>query len=789
MYFNILKKDLKRKKTMNIILLIFIAMASMFVSSSANNVVTILNATENYFEKAELKDYFLVTAYEEKNEEKVQDFLQTNPYVEDWDSAELLMSSAESWEKEDGKVLKLKTAPFIMAYDTLEQKFFDSDNQEIKSMKEDEIYLPLKVMEKNELKKGDILYLSNGEKKAEFKVAGIAKDALLGSQMMGATRLLVSDSGYEKVKEVSELKGMIYAIHSDQVEKLENDFNQEDIHVQFNGDKSLIKTTYIMDMVIAGLLLVVSICLILISLVILRFTIVFTLNEEFREIGVMKAIGIPQYNIRAIYIVKYLMISLVGAGVGFFGGIPFGMLMIQKVSQNMVMDSTGSTWLLNLLCSLAVVLLVLLFCYSSTGKVKKFSPIDAIREGSNGERFTRKGLLKLEKWHAGPVSFMALNDICTGLRSFAVLLLIFTLGILLIIIPVNTANTLSSDKLVSWFGMQESDLCLLNDEKDNRMIRESGRAGIEESYAEMEETLKQHGISAEIYQEVMFKLRASFKGKSYNSLCIQGNGNTLNEYVYEEGAAPKYENEIAITKMTAEQIGAKIGDTITITMGDEEKEYLITAYFQSMNNMGDGIRFSEKADIDYRMTTGTFTRQLSYLDEPDKEELKERRGEIEKLFPEYKVQTCGKYLSDMMGNIAGMLSSVKQLILIVVMAINVLVSILVSKTFLTRERGEIGMLKAVGFSNTSLICWQVLRIGMILVLSVIIGSLLSNPIAQISSGKVFEMMGATHIEFVVKPFEVYVVYPLLVLAATLVGAVISAQQIRGISAQETNNIE
>lgn len=42
MYRNILKKDLKRKKTMNFILLIFITMASMFVSSSASNMISIL---------------------------------------------------------------------------------------------------------------------------------------------------------------------------------------------------------------------------------------------------------------------------------------------------------------------------------------------------------------------------------------------------------------------------------------------------------------------------------------------------------------------------------------------------------------------------------------------------------------------------------------------------------------------------------------------------------------------------------------------------------------------------
>lgn len=789
MFFNILKKDLKRKKTMNVILLIFIAMASMFVSSSVNNMVSILNATENYFDRAELKDYYIITAYEEKNEQKLQDFLNTNSYVEDWNSEKLLSVPVGNWEKEDGKELTLQGAPLVQQMDSEGQKFFNSENQQITHIGENEMYLPLKVMDTNNLKAGDSLYLCKEDEKTEFVIAGSCKDALLGADMMGSVRILVSEEGYEKVKEYSDLKGMIYSVKAEKLEKLEEDFNQEDIKKMFSGNRDLIKMTYVMDMVIAGMLLVVSICLIVISMIILRFTIVFTLNEEFREIGVMKAIGVSETQIRGIYLTKYLMLAIVGAGIGFFAGIPFGKMLLAQVSRNMVMETEGNIWLLSLACAMGILLIVVLFCYRCTGRLKKFSPIDAIREGSNGERFTKKGLMKLEKWHGSPVSFLALNDILSKFRSFVVLLLIFTIGILLIIVPVNTANTLKSDKLVAWFGMQESDICMLNEEEDNRIIREEGRAGIKDNFKEMEEALKKQGIPVKVSQEVHFNFRVSMGEKSYNAFCLQGTGNTAEGYKYEEGTAPKYENEIAMTKMTAGHIGAELGDTVTITMGDEKKEFVITGYFQSMNNMGEGIRFSEKAEVDYSYTSGSFARQLTYTDEPDEKELEARKEKIADLYPEYTVYTCGEYLSDMMGGISDTLDTVKQFIVIVIMAINMLVTILVSRTFLAKERGEIGMLKAIGFNNSVLIRWQVLRIGVILVLSVILGALLATPVAQISTGKVFEMMGATHIEFVIKPFEVYVVYPLLVLVATLIGALISMQKIRGISAQETNNIE
>lgn len=89
-------------------------------------------------------------------------------------------------------------------------------------------------------------------------------------------------------------------------------FNESGVNVTMNMDRSANKSMYLMDMVAAAVMIIVSVCLILISMVILRFTIHFTMSEEFREIGVMKAIGIGNAKIRGLYIIKYLVISVVG---------------------------------------------------------------------------------------------------------------------------------------------------------------------------------------------------------------------------------------------------------------------------------------------------------------------------------------------------------------------------------------------------------------------------------------------------------------------------------------------
>ena len=52
MFFRILKKDLKRKKVMNAVLLSFILLAAMFVASGLSNVVSVMNGTDHYLKKA-----------------------------------------------------------------------------------------------------------------------------------------------------------------------------------------------------------------------------------------------------------------------------------------------------------------------------------------------------------------------------------------------------------------------------------------------------------------------------------------------------------------------------------------------------------------------------------------------------------------------------------------------------------------------------------------------------------------------------------------------------------------
>ena len=64
--------------------------------------------------------------------------------------------------------------------------------------------------------------------------------------------------------------------------------------------------------------------------------------------------------------------------------------------------------------SLLIVFITILFVYIYTGKVKKATPVDAIRNGQTGERYKSKTLYQLKTSHLKLNLYMALNDVLSA---------------------------------------------------------------------------------------------------------------------------------------------------------------------------------------------------------------------------------------------------------------------------------------------------------------------------------------------------------------------------------------
>lgn len=782
MYLRILKKDIKRKKTMNLILLIFVVLAVTFIASGANNFATVSSALDHFFEKADVPDYWFATM-RASDVEAFEQFAGESGY--DYSISRLIQIDPKNVLVEGEKLNYSDTLVLSTLGGT---KVFDKNNEELTEIHDGEIYVTNFIFEssENHCKEGGKIVIKQGEIEKQFTIKGYTKDALFGSSVVGMTRFLISDHDAALFDVQDARVSSSVEVHTKDVRYQER-FNALGINTIMALDRSKVDMLYYMDMLMAAILLVVSVCLIFISMVILRFVIHFTITEEYREIGVMKAIGIASGSIRRLYIVKYLAISIIGTAAGLGLSVPFGRLMMDGVSDKIIISGEENVWI-NIGMAVLAGMTVVLFSYFCTRRIGMFSPIDAIRSGETGERFRRKSILKLGKSRMSAVLFMACNDILSGMKSYVSMIVIFILGTLLVILPVNTINTLCSDNIVTLFNMAESDHVISMETMF--YPNEDNAAKVEKQLSEIREMFSEHGIAVDVFQEILFRVRVFGDDQVMDTLSFQGRGDvTTDQYVYMEGTPPQNRNEVALSYIIADEIGAKVGDDVDVKIGETTRTYTVTAINQSMNNMGEGMRFHPEAELDYAYAAGCFGAQVGYRDHPGEEQLAGRKTLIENLYPDAVVYTPGEYINVMIGDVAGQLGSMKTLILAIVLSINTLVAVLMVKSFIAREKRELALLKAIGFTNHSLVSIQVLRIGIVLFVSVFVGALISSPVSALTITPIFHMMGAYSIEFEIRAVEVYAVFPLIMLAATAFGAFVSAQGLRKISSSEISGIE
>lgn len=797
MNFRIVKKDLTKKKSINIILTVFILLATMFIASSINNFMVVTKGLDNYFDMEGLDDYFVFTMEDEpdkgkENRADISEFLDKSKNVKEYSKYNIVYISKQNMSLENGGELEMASSMLFSSFNISAQKFFDYDNKEIKDMENGTIYIPKAFYTKNNMKKGGIISVktSNGYSKS-FTIKGYFMDALLGSDMMGTKRFIISEEDFEDMYENSGLPvGEAYSIKTDTPDDLKNEMSKESFTSIFSDGKALIKTSYIMDMIVAAILLIVSVCLIVISIVMLRFIIVFNINEEFRQIGIMKAIGIRNGGIRRLYVAKFFVLSIIGAVLGFIGSIPFNRIMQKHVSRNIILLNTRSNIVLSILISIMVAAAITGFAYLSTRRIKKLSPMDAIRNGNTGERFKKKSPFRLHNSRAKTTTFMAANDIFSELKKFIVLLITGIVGIWLVVVPINTINTLRSDKIINWFSMLDCDLYIADDAGISDVITKRDRTAFEDYITNVKEKLEENGIETDrVFIETLYNLSIKKDDISTRSISKQGIGTHVDEYALVEGSAPKYENEILLAEKTKSRLKAKIGDKVKITLFGEDKEFIVSGFFEDMNNMGEGIRFHEDMVLDCNYVSGAFSIQVVLKDKVNGKELEKVMDRIKDIFDGALVMDTSDFISSMIGNIPKLLGQMKYLIIGIVLTINVLIVILMQKMFLIREKNKMATLKAIGFSNKSIIFWQTKRIFFVLTAGEIIGICTGKLITGVTSGRIFKMMGAPEIEYVIKPAEVYFGFPIAILLITVLGCIITMQKVRKITVSDINVVE
>ncbi len=795
MYLNILKKDLKRKRAMNIILLVFIILASMFVSSGVSNILTVTTALDRYFEMADVPDYFAL--YQNKASDKdVYKVLENAPAIDEFRIEEGITITQSNITRKGEPLDASNTSQTLTLQSdrVMGINYFLDDGSILKSVPKGKIYTAAFTEKNMGLKVGDRIIVEVEGVSREFTFAGGFKDAVLGSELTGVKRFIINGEDFDEYMSNETIKtmynGKTLYIHTADIDRTKSQIADISDGFTFEGSMDILNQAYIFDMIITGLILIMSLILIIISFVILRFTIAFTLSEEFREIGVMKAIGIRSIKIRGLYLIKYSAISVVGAGIGLILSYPFGKMLMELSTGSIIIDSSSNAFV-NIGCAVLVAAVILLFCLGCTGRVSKMSPIDAVRNGQTGERFRKKSIMSLGKSRLGTTAFLAANYIVSSPKRYAVIILTFFLCTSLLIILSNATASLKSGKLLKYFGMADCHVVTNVGDEAMKFMTEDGHEKVKKYLEDMEQTLAENGMPAKCMTEYfMYPMIKHGEYESKTAL-LQGTGTTTDMYEYSEGTPPQNSGEIAITTILAKKLKAAVGDTVTVSYPTGERsEYIITALYQAMVNQGTSVRVHNDCDINYLSAVGSPGTQIKFTDAPDDKEVLRRIEKIKELYPKFSnVKTAGENVSDTTG-VGDAIDAVKKMSAVLTVILAALITVLMERSFIAKEQAEIALTKAIGMRNAKIYGQHTLRFFISAAAAVLIAEFLGMPLTKLCFDPIFGSMGLEMgVEYVQNPVEIYAVFPVIVLAATAASAFFTSLYTNKIKSSDTANIE
>lgn len=781
MFLTILKKDLRRKKAMNIVLFVLITLAATLVSSSSNLMYSSSTAVNSFIEQSKVADFNISLPNTTEYNHDIDAWARSDKNISSYQS-ELQMGvlSKQIGLPEGRKSISGNIGLTLATVPDKVNLVFGSDDESF-SLQQGEIALPVSIKNATGLKLGDSITVDLQGVSKTFKVQTFFKDAFMGSELLGLKRLMISGADFSDLQEV--LPGESFtrqwsftAVPGTDAGVLSAAFSNKDLPLNNEIEKALVKTSYLTDKIISAMLFAISVFLIFIAFLTLRFTIVSTLQDDYKEIGVMKAIGFRNRAIRRLYLTKYTALALSGGVVGFCISLPLTRLMSRKISQYIIVPGTGSGIVVSVISTLMIVGITLWFCSLSMRKINKASAIDAIRQGHTGERFKVSRKIHLHKSKFMPAAlFLALSDLLNRMKSYSALIVTFILSTAIILFPINLTNTIVTPKFIGYFGVSVADFYTKSETADKPVN------DLQSDLAQLAREFANKGFPVTLAVDYVVNTKYISDDGLENRWISGAKSEPAADISYLEGIAPKLANEIAITSMMSENYRKNLGDSIVLEIDGSRYTFLITGIFQTITNEGYMVRLAEEFT-----PVSTAAHQYSgKLQVPDDQKALVIR-DLQQEFSQLDIKSATALLAETTGGFMGQLKNINLIVTLIVCLITFFITSLFVRLLITREVQGIALMKSLGLTNRFIRVWQVFRIMVLLVASILVGVLLTNTLGEKLIGIIFRMFGLTEISFNIVFLQVYLIYPLLILAVVTLAVYSSCGGIRKIQVWNIN---
>lgn len=617
------------------------------------------------------------------------------------------------------------------------------------------ILLPYYMKMGDKIDEGDRLYLSLGDAEYEFEVGGFVEDPLFATPLnISVFRCYITEEYYKDILEaqqkVREMTTYIYKIKIDG-RTSSQDFNGEMasrlsqevpeladyMNISINIETMKVGVSFLSNIGM-GIMLVFSVLLICIALIIAWCSIKNFIDGNLNNLGILMTSGYTKKQLLGSTCMEMLLISVTGSCFGLI----IGVLLNQTVG-TLVSSLIGLKWNQPLDVSTAALVfvlmnLVVLLVTVLSGRVYgRIEILEALRGGIKTHNF-RGNPLPLVKCPLPQPLALGIKSILGEKRKNAAIMGVVTLlGFASSIGFALFQNFAAEDQALTEMMGVELGTVLLSGQR----IEEAGKKI--ETWDEVRKVLYYDNRSVELTAgEKQIMLTCDFWKEPEQ-----------NEYsVLIEGRLPKYDNEISVTAIVADQLGVTVGDIIYVKGDQEKKDYIISGITQQMEMLG--LKATMTMEGAARVNGSSVVNQIRVYTKDDcaYEQIEKK---IKTEFPDLDITSLSENMEIVLSSVKAAMAILCVVFVVITVVIVTLTIILLVKTKITREWKQYGVYKALGFTTGELIVQIQMSSLPVFLTGSIIGAVLSvyllNPLVQtcLSSAGIVQSDLTVHVQWLV----------------------------------------
>lgn len=541
-----------------------------------------------------------------------------------------------------------------------------------------------------------------------------------------------------------------------------NETQNEDVKTIMSFDYTNMKIgVSIFLIIIMAILIVFSLIILMITLTIIRFAIVTHIEGNIKNIGSMEAMGYTGIQLIVATVFQFLLIALIGYGFGLL----LSFLSIGPLT-NIVSSSIGLAWKTDIsvpaifISFIVITMLVAIITYFAARKIKKITPIIALRQGIDTHNFKRN-YFPLAKYNRNTNVVIGLKTLMQNMRQNIMITIIIALMsfVSVFAFTINYNFNVNNTAFIRLVGLEKADLAIsCVDEKAPTIFEEIS------SMNNVERTSRLSNLNMAI----------SFGNKEITpSINICNDFDLLETNTIVTGRYPIHDNEIAITGLVSNYLQADIGDVVTVMGKSCKKEFIVVGVTQQISYLGKGASLTEAGMLTLNYSFVPITQYLYLENDSDllsiTKIIEETYGDI------VNVSNIKESFDTILASFNSAVKVLGVLCLVITIIIIGLVLFLLIRIRLLKEKTRIGLAKALGYTTRQLIVQTIISFCPVCILGAFIGTFMALYLVNPAFSLMLSVSGIFNSNLIINPLLTFVIFIALSLVSIIITALVASR--------------